>query len=93
MTFGLLKVSKTQEVVKGSKLVKINKKKVGSFSPVMVFIWALMGFIILWKIVIEENVRVPRQKNYLAEEDEFRALTVNTQPVQSCLWADNICDN
>ena len=42
MTFGLLKVSKTQKVAKGSKLVKINKK--GIFSPVMAFAWPLMAF-------------------------------------------------
>ena len=42
MTFGLLKVSKTQKVVKGSKLVKMNKK--GIFSPVMAFILLLMAF-------------------------------------------------
>ena len=46
MTFGLLKVSKTQKVVKGSKLVKIAKKR--SFQPCngfyMAFTWLYLAF-------------------------------------------------
>ena len=42
MTFGLLKVSKTQKVAKAAKLAKINKK--GIFNPVMAFVWPLMAF-------------------------------------------------
>ena len=43
MTFGLLKVSKTQKVAEWSKWAKINKKK-GIFNPLMAFIWPFMAF-------------------------------------------------
>ena len=43
MTFGLLKVSKTQKIAKGSKLATINKK--GIFNSIMAFIGPLLAFV------------------------------------------------